>query len=135
MAGAGGGCAAVCAGPYRARPGVRRSANGPRGGARAGRSPAGGGAAGGPRTGGGAAGAGGGDGGDGAALLYAGLLGGTGYDAGRGIALGPRGRGGYVVGETLSADFPTTPGALGELPGGGRDGFVTKLALDARYDD
>ena len=73
--------------------------------------------------------------GDGAALLYAGLLGGAGYDAGRGIALGPRGHGVYVAGETLSTDFPTTPGAVGELPTGGRDGFVTKLGLDVPRDD
>jgi hypothetical protein len=73
--------------------------------------------------------------GDGAALLYASLLGGGDYDAGRGVALGPRGRAVYVAGETLSADFPTTAGAVAEHGTGGRDGFVTKLALDAGNDD
>jgi hypothetical protein len=75
-------------------------------------------------------------GGDGATLQYATLLGGAGYDAGRGVALGWRARRVYVAGETLSADFPTTPGAVAESPGGGgRDGFVAKLDLTARTDD
>lgn len=73
--------------------------------------------------------------GDGAALRYGALLGGAGFDAGAGVALGPRGRRVYVAGETLSADFPTTPGAFGESAGGGRDGFVTAFDLDSGDDD
>ena len=33
----------------------------------------------------------------------------------------------YIAGLTLSADFPTTPGALSRTPGGAQDVFVTKL--------
>jgi hypothetical protein len=33
----------------------------------------------------------------------------------------------YIAGLTLSADFPTTPGALNRTPGGAQDVFVTKL--------
>lgn len=33
----------------------------------------------------------------------------------------------YIAGLTLSADFPTTPGAFSRTPGGGQDIFVTRL--------
>ena len=46
----------------------------------------------------------------GSALVYSTYLGGTEYDSPRGIAVDPGGNA-YVIGETLSADFPTTAGA------------------------
>jgi len=61
------------------------------------------------------------------AIVYSTYLGGTGTDAGNGIAVDDQGSA-YVVGETSSADFPTA-NAL-PLPNNalqGTDGFVTKL--------
>src|SRR5204862_532704 len=68
----------------------------------------------------------------GSALVYSTYLGGSGGDAGVGIAVDALGNA-YVTGVTLSADFATTPGAIqttfggggGPFPGG--DAFVTKL--------
>ncbi len=61
----------------------------------------------------------------GAALVYSTYLGGSGEDSGFGIAVDKAGSA-YVTGETFSADFPTTAGAL--QPGGDNDdAFVTKL--------
>jgi hypothetical protein len=62
-------------------------------------------------------------------LAYSTFLGGTGYDAGRGIAVDPSGRAVYVTGETLSPDHPTSPAAFDRGHNGGRDAFVTKLEL------
>jgi hypothetical protein len=63
----------------------------------------------------------------GSGLVYATFLGGTGQDYGWRIALDASGAG-YVIGETGSADFPTTNGAYGTgYNGGSRDVFVTKL--------
>jgi Beta-propeller repeat len=60
-------------------------------------------------------------------LAYSTFLGGTDDDEGRGIAVDGDGRA-YVTGETLSADFPTTPGAFDRTFNGGfLDAFVTKL--------
>jgi Beta-propeller repeat len=65
-------------------------------------------------------------------LVYATLLGGPlALDIGHGIAVDEEGYA-YVTGETLSADFPTTPGAFQQsFVGGGffgaGDAFVTKL--------
>ena len=62
----------------------------------------------------------------GSALAYSTYLGGTDYDAARGIAVDGSGNA-YVAGETLSADFPTTAGAFDRTRGGEYDMFVTKL--------
>jgi hypothetical protein len=65
----------------------------------------------------------------GSALVYSSYLGGSGLDSGQGIAIDafpvPNA---YVVGQTTSADFPTTPGAFQGASGGDYDTFVTKIA-------
>jgi hypothetical protein len=66
----------------------------------------------------------------GSALLYSTYLGGTLFDAGRGIAVDAA-NGAYVTGATGSSDFPTTPGAFDTTLGGSQDAFVTKLDLIA----
>jgi len=58
----------------------------------------------------------------GTALLYSTLIGGSSDDFGLGIAV--NGTGTYVVGNTSSTNFPSTP-TIG--PGGGQDAFVAKL--------
>lgn len=62
----------------------------------------------------------------GSTLEFATYLGGSSSDVGNGIALGPGGTV-FVAGETASADFPTTAGALQTAIPGRRAGFVAKL--------
>ncbi len=62
----------------------------------------------------------------GSALAYSTYLGGTDYDAARGIAVDSGGNA-YVTGETLSGDYPTTAGAFDRTRGGQYDMFLTKL--------
>jgi uncharacterized repeat protein (TIGR01451 family) len=62
---------------------------------------------------------------DGSTLLYASYLGGSGVDAGNGIALGPTGHA-FVTGATSSGDFPSV-NSLQEVYGGSGDAFVVKL--------
>ena len=62
----------------------------------------------------------------GSALVYSTYLGGTDYDSPRGIAVDAGGNA-YVIGETLSPDFPTTAGAFRRTYSGNYDIFVTKL--------
>ena len=63
----------------------------------------------------------------GSGLVYSTYLGGTGGDAGNGIAIDVAGNA-YVTGNTGSANFPTTAGAFQTTYGGSfNDGFVTKL--------
>ena len=62
----------------------------------------------------------------GSALAYSTYLGGTDYDAARGIAVDGSGNA-YVAGETLSGDFATTAAAFDRTRGGEYDMFVTKL--------
>ena len=61
----------------------------------------------------------------GSALVYSTYLGGSGDDSGRGIAVDLLGQA-YVTGQTFSADFPVTPGAL-QTVNAGSDAFVTKV--------
>ncbi|MBM4460306.1 MAG: hypothetical protein FJ011_21510, partial [Chloroflexi bacterium] len=65
----------------------------------------------------------------GASLAYVTFLGGSSDDHGNGIAVDGSGAT-YVTGRTISADFPTTPGAFDTNSNGGNvDAFVVKLAL------
>ena len=64
---------------------------------------------------------------DGASLVWATYLGGSGDDVAAGIAVDGAGAV-YVVGYTESGDFPTTPGAFDESHNGGYDAFVAKLS-------
>ncbi len=61
----------------------------------------------------------------GSALVYSTLLGGTGADAGRGIAVDSLGNA-YVAGSTTSNNFPVTPGAY-KVTSIGAGIFVTKI--------
>ncbi|MBI4607512.1 MAG: SBBP repeat-containing protein, partial [Candidatus Rokubacteria bacterium] len=62
----------------------------------------------------------------GTALVYSTFLGGSGFEFADGIAVDASGNA-YVVGETGSTDFPTTPGAFDDSFNGGTDAFVAKL--------
>src|SRR5262249_28260955 len=57
------------------------------------------------------------------------LLGGSGSEWGRAVAVGGDGSI-YLSGQTSSTNFPTTTGAAQGSSGGGNDGFVTKLKPD-----
>lgn len=61
-------------------------------------------------------------------LLYSTYLGGSGDDSGFGVAVDLAGSA-YVTGATSSSNFPATTGAFQTGAGGGRDGFVAKLAI------
>ncbi len=63
---------------------------------------------------------------NGGSLVYSTLLGGSGIDTGRSVAVDATGAA-YVVGTTTSSNFPTTPGALDTTLSGGSDAFVVKL--------
>ncbi len=75
---------------------------------------------------------------DGTALRFATYLGGSGYDAGQGIALDAA-RNAYVVGWSSSPDFPVTPDAIQSTYGGdavsgwngGGDAFLAKISPGA----
>jgi hypothetical protein len=62
----------------------------------------------------------------GTGLAYSTYLGGSGSDAGRGIAVDSAGAA-YVTGKTSSTDFPTTAGAFDASLDSVFDAFVTKL--------
>ena len=66
---------------------------------------------------------------DGSALVYSTYLGGSDYDFPLGITIDPAGNA-YLVGTTLSMDFPTTPGAFRAAFAGASDAFVTKVNPD-----
>ena len=64
---------------------------------------------------------------DGSTLLYATYLGGSGSDAGTGIAVDGKGDA-FISGNTSSHDFPVTPGVAQRTYGGGdSDAFVAEL--------
>jgi len=60
------------------------------------------------------------------ALLYTTYLGGNSFDSGNGIAVAANGSA-YVVGETISTNYPTKNALQGVHKGGVRDAFVTRL--------
>ena len=63
----------------------------------------------------------------GSGLVYGTLLGGAGADDARALALGPGGTV-FVVGETFSSHFPTTPGAFDTTVHGFSDVFLVAVA-------
>jgi Beta-propeller repeat len=63
---------------------------------------------------------------NGSKLFYSTCLGGNNFDFGGGIAVGDNGSA-YITGNTVSNNFPTTPGAFQQSLKGDRDAFVTKL--------
>ncbi len=65
----------------------------------------------------------------GTGLAWASYLGGTGTDAGWGIAVDSGGDV-YLTGHTRSTDFPSTPGAYDTSLNGTQDAFVAKVAGD-----
>ena len=65
----------------------------------------------------------------GSALVYATFLGGSAHEHAEQIAIDGSGSA-YVLGHTLSTDFPTTPDAVQTYPGGLDDVFVAKLDPD-----
>jgi hypothetical protein len=69
---------------------------------------------------------------DGTIVKYSTYLGGEAHDEGYGIALDSNNYA-YVTGETISSDFPTTPGAYHVGPIGGYDAFVTTLSPDGSH--
>ncbi len=66
---------------------------------------------------------------DGSHLVYSTFIGGTGSEFGRGIAVDTSGCA-YIIGDTSSSDFPTTPGANDTSPNGANDAFIVKLSAD-----
>ncbi len=67
---------------------------------------------------------------DGTGTAFRTLIGGSGDDTGRGIAIGPGGGSGpdvYITGSTRSSDFPTSTPLAGTGAGTGADVFVAKL--------
>ncbi len=62
-------------------------------------------------------------------LLYATFLGGTSTDSGNDIFVNSAGEM-YIAGETISSDFPATPGAFSTGLNGEYDAFVAKLNAD-----
>jgi hypothetical protein len=69
---------------------------------------------------------------DGSSLLYGTFIGGSKEDWGGGIAVDGGGNA-YVIGETLSSDFPTTPGAFDTSHNGYYDAFVVKLRVGEAF--
>jgi hypothetical protein len=63
---------------------------------------------------------------DGSQLLYSTYLGGSGAESALGVALDSSGRA-VMTGVTSSSNFPTTPGVLQAVNGGGADAFIAKL--------
>ncbi len=67
----------------------------------------------------------------GSGLDYATFLGGSSDDYGKAVTVDSMSRA-YVLGDTSSSDFPTTPEALDPTFNGGRyDAFVTKLEMSS----
>ena len=65
----------------------------------------------------------------GSALVFSTFLGGNGVDTCTGVAVGPLGKV-HVIGQTFSANFPTTSGVIQTTLNGPSDCFITKLNPD-----
>jgi len=65
----------------------------------------------------------------GSVLHYSTYLGGSAFEDGRKVAVDDAGAA-YVVGYTDSSNFPTTRGAMQELPAGDREAFVSRIVPD-----
>jgi uncharacterized protein (TIGR03437 family) len=66
-----------------------------------------------------------------ASLIYSTLLGGSGMDRARAVAVDATGVA-YVLGETKSTDFPVTSDALQKTNGGGWDLFISAIGPDGK---
>ncbi|MCK4614320.1 MAG: SBBP repeat-containing protein, partial [Thermoplasmata archaeon] len=66
---------------------------------------------------------------DGSDLVYSTFIGGTNVDMGAGIAI-DREKHVYIIGQTSSPEFPTTPGSYDRIPNGDADCFALKLNND-----
>jgi len=63
----------------------------------------------------------------GTGLIYSSYLGGSGFDAGYGVAVTAN-RAAWVAGYTVSSDFPTTSGAANQTLAGGSDAFLSQIS-------
>ena len=63
----------------------------------------------------------------GSALAYSTYLGGSARETARGLVLDAGTGAAFVVGRTISMNFPTTPGAFDLTANGGDDGFLTQF--------
>ena len=70
----------------------------------------------------------------GSVLAHSTFLGGTGNDAGLGIAVDEKGRAAYLTGSTDSSDYPTSADGQDPSSNGAGDGILTKLALSPAND-
>ena len=66
----------------------------------------------------------------GSALAYSSYTGGSNFEFGNGIAVGPDGSA-FLTGNTSSANFPTTAGSFDRSANGSDDAFVTKLTFSS----
>lgn len=69
---------------------------------------------------------------EGTELIYSTYLGGNNTNSGHGVAVDNMGNA-YVTGQTVSVDFPTTPGAFQTSIGGAGDAFITKISTNTVF--
>lgn len=67
----------------------------------------------------------------GSGLIFSGFLGGQSVDRARAVAVDGSGNA-YVAGETISSDFPITPGAFDGMYDAYGEGFVTKVSASGK---
>jgi hypothetical protein len=64
-------------------------------------------------------------------ITYSSFLGGMANDEASAVVIDPDGNA-YVTGQTVSANFPTTPGAYQSSNAGDKDAFITKFGFDGQ---